>query len=99
MGVHLHDQDVDNVQDEHDECFVPVEHTVPGEPDKEGNWDAVHYDITSQGTPIQMEDLQRKVEEYVSQNGKPSSNCSSWCQVTKLQLTFPWSVLTLVLDQ
>ena len=37
VGVHLHDQDVDNVQDEHDECFVPVEHTVPGEPDKESN--------------------------------------------------------------
>ena len=37
VRVHLHDQDVDNVQDEHDECFIPVEHTIPGEPDKEGD--------------------------------------------------------------
>ena len=103
MGVKLHEDDVANVEKEEDECFVPLELSVPGKPDEDGNGETVDQRVSRERTPVQVQSLTRQhctqsYDDEDVEHGAPAQGMclqrKLWCDILHIIMHIPWFIYT-----
>ena len=104
VGVKLHDDDVANVEKEEDECFVPLELSVPGKHDEDGNGETIDQRVSCERTPVQGQDLTRQhctqsYDDEDVEHGTPAQGMclqrKLWCDILYTHIIFPGSQIVI----